>query len=116
MNFKGKYTIIKKDKNGGILSKQSKYNRITQVGKQIILNLFKKASTSGNFKQMDGYKPLDLTNYKIKPLLKKRYVNTTQQQQLPSFLKLKNFSYSICDQFIKMFPQMLFNRVSKLHI
>ena len=93
MNFKGKYTIIKKDKNGGILSKQSKYNRITQVGKQIILNLFKKASTSGNFKQMDGYKPLDLTNYKIKPLLKKRYVNTTQQQQYVTQFQYKRLQY-----------------------
>lgn len=70
MNFKGKYTIIKRNKNGNVLEKKSQYNKITDVGKNIVLNLFKNASSDDNFNQMDGYQPLDLSTYKIKPLFK----------------------------------------------
>ena len=70
MNFKGKYTIIRKDKNGNVLQKKSKYNKITTKGRNIVLNLFKNASSDGNFNQMDGYQQLDLSTYKIKPLFK----------------------------------------------
>lgn len=70
MNFKGKYTIIRKDKNGNILQKKSKYNKITTKGRNIVLNLFKNATSDGNFKQLIGYKPLDLSDYKLTPLLR----------------------------------------------
>ena len=99
MNFKGKYTIIRKDKSGNVLEKKSKYNKITSVGRNIVLNLFKNASTS-NFKQMIGYKPLDLSTYQITPLLK----NPKNNQYV------KTLEYSTNDQYYDYYTNFQFER------